>query len=164
MNNNKSISSFKIGALCLTALAVISLFLPWITMSASILGSTISESANAFNGLSGGNAKAVIMGVAALVAVLAALAAVFGILGDKKKLVLPLAVMSLVMFVLGLVAVGYAKDYTASQAGIFSSVMKVGLGIGAWLFLICGPGAYLILNLDKPAPAPAVRTEDPSDE
>ena len=124
----RSLSLFKIIALVLVVLCFIMMFLPWITMKASIWGQSMSESASLFT------------------------ISVFGILTDRNNFVLPASALAVIMFLFDIFvcfwAKGKANEYLGASADYIESLggsFGVHVGVGAWLFLLFGLGACGLL-------------------
>lgn len=145
--NFKSLSVFKIIALALAFLCLVMLFLPWISMSA--MGQ--SESVSIFNTGINGNVSSfwsVFLIIFAIVAILAILAAAYGVLTDKIILALPLPVLALVMFLLAFFQKLHIKNVIKKELGSFSDLgdlIRVHVGVGGWLFLLFALGCFGVL-------------------
>ncbi len=144
----KPLTLFKIIALVLVGLCFVMLFLPWLTVSA--MG--MSESANVFGtGIEGEVSSfwSVFLVIFAILAIIAVLLAVFGILTDRNLLALPLAALAVFMFLFAFFQVLHVKGELKSQLGEYASYMsglvKIHVGVGAWLFLLFGLGAFGVL-------------------
>lgn len=157
----KPLSLFKIIALVLVVLCFIMLFLPWVTASVSAFGYSLASRQNVFStGSIGGDLAveldlkvgsfwSVMLIIFAILALLAILLAVFGILTDRNLFALPLAALAVLMFLFALFQSSFVKSKVLSYLGEYgsylSSLFKVHPGIGAWLFLIFGLGACGLL-------------------
>ena len=140
-----SLTFYKIIALVLTGLAVIMLFLPWMTVSASILGSTFHRGGNIFDMVGVDDLWSVAMLFSTIIAIATIILAVIGIFKDRKLYVLPLAAMGIIMFLL----VGFRLLQTKSSMdldnNIFVGFVSINIGVGAWLFLAFSLGALGVL-------------------
>ena len=148
----RSLSLFKIIALVLVVLCIVMIFLPWVTVKVSAFGMSESESANVFKtGIEGECTSfwSVLLIIFAILALLAILLAVFGILMDRSLFALPLAALAVLMFLFALFQSIHVKGVLKSAMGDYASylggLVKIHPGIGAWLFLIFGLGAFGLL-------------------
>ena len=151
----KPLTLFKIIALVLVGLCFIMMFLPWITMSAKVsafgYSESMRESENLFTVSGAGCFWTVMLQIFEIVFFLAMVLAVFGILTDRNLLVLPIAALAALMFLLAVFTCFWAKGKMNGQLGelgvYLSDYMtyKVHVGVGAWLFLLFGLGAFGVL-------------------
>ena len=157
----RSLSLFKIIALVLVVLCFVMIFLPWVTASVSAFGYSVASRQNVFStgsfggdlagelGLKVGSFWSVMLIIFAILAILAILLAVFGILTDRSLFALPLAALAVLMFLFALFQSSFVKSKALSSLGehgsYLSSLFKVHPGIGAWLFLLFGLGAFGLL-------------------
>ena len=80
--------------------------------------------------------------LAALVlAILAILLAVYGILTGRNNYVLPLACLAVLMFLFAFFQVLHVK----AELGEYAALVKIHIGVGGWLFLLFGLGACGVL-------------------
>jgi hypothetical protein len=78
--------------------------------------------------------------------------AVFGILTDRNLLVLPIAALAALMFLLAVFTCFWAKGKAIELLGVYADYVEslggsigVHVGVGAWLFLLFGLGAFGVL-------------------
>ena len=148
----RSLSLFKIIALVLVVLCFIMMFLPWITMKASIWGQSMSESASLFTISGGGSFWTVLLLIFEILFFPAMALAIFGILTDRNNFVLPASALAVIMFLFDIFvcfwAKGKANEYLGASADYIESLggsFGVHVGVGAWLFLLFGLGACGLL-------------------
>ena len=145
----RPLSVFRIVALALSGIALIMLFLPWLRLSASAMGASVSQSYGVFATGAEGNVASVwsvLLIITAVLAVLAVFVAVFGILTERTIFVLPLPALALLMFILACLQVLHVKIRMKQEMGELSSYVKIHVGVGGWLFLLfslCAFGAYM---------------------
>lgn len=149
----RSLSLFKIIALALAVLCIVMLFLPWVRVSVSLVDA--SESGNAFK-TGFADAKSFwsfMLGVFAVLAILAVILAAFGILTDRTTLALPLSCLAVLMFLFAFFQVLHIKSEMkgamAGYSAYFKDLVKVRIGIGGWLFLLFGLGSFGVLAYES---------------
>ena len=153
----KTPTLYKIISMVLVLLCFIMMFLPWVSIKASAMGFSQSESVNLFKmGGDAFNGKTcfwiVMLKICMILFFLAMVLAIFGALTDRPAFVLPVAVLAVLMFLNDMFACFWAKSAVNEMLGGYSSYLSdfgvsygVHVGVGCWLFLLFGLAAYGIL-------------------
>ncbi len=148
----KTLSIFRLISLGLIVLCFIMMFLPWVSIKAGGFGMNTTENGNLF-AVSGGDCFWTVMLTIFEILFFAAIAlGVAGILTDRPLWALPVAALALLMFLFDMFAVFWTKNQLNGMMGGFDSYLSdygvtygVHVGVGAWLFLLFGLGAYGVL-------------------
>lgn len=155
----KPLSLFKIIALVLVALCFIMMFLPWITVKASVMGQSLFDEGISLFTVSGrGSFWTVLLLLIFVILFFPAMAlAVFGILKDRNNFALPVSALAVIMFLFDVFACFWAKGKANELIGEYAEYIEymggeymggsigVHVGVGAWLFLLFGLGACGLL-------------------
>ncbi len=148
----KPLTLFKIISLVLVALCFIMMFLPWINASVGGFGMSEAMGGNVYQVSGEGCFWSVMLQIFVILFFPVMILAILGILMDRSLLVLPFAALAVLMFLMNLFTVFWAKGMLYSYLGAYSSYMSsmgvsigVHAGVGAWLFLLMGVAAYGLL-------------------
>ena len=134
----KNITLMRAIAMVLVCICLVLLFVAWIGESERLYGVRITLGFNAFQTGVGGNYTSfwsVMLIISAILFILLAGLAIFGLVTERNILVLPVALVALVMFFLALFQLIFI------DSGLH-------LQIGLYFFLLCGLGAYAAALLD----------------